>query len=330
MTETRGGRLQSLSLDAKGPGGEALSIDFAWFGAENPRRVLIHSSGLHGVEGFAGSAIQLQLLDNMPVVSEDTAVVLVHVLNPYGMSWMRRFNENNVDLNRNFMAPDQNYEGAPPLYSKLDPLLNPRTPPSSDLFYIRAASLIPRYGMRALKEAVVGGQYEFPKGLFFGGTGLEPGPRKYRHFLADRLKTADHVISIDVHTGIGAYGDDILMVQPKDYAFLRRLLGKRITPPTEGDSYRVRGSMDSVFAMALGKAEVFSITQEFGTYNPVRVLQALREENRWHHFGTGSIDHPAKQTLKRTFFPEDLSWQKRVLKRGRELVNDNVGILSSK
>src|SRR5262249_58709508 len=149
-------------------------------------------------------------------------------------------------------------------------------------------------------------------------------------FLADRLNTAERVISIDVHTGIGKYGEDILMVQPKDYAPLRPLLGKRVTPPTEGDSYRVRGSMDSVFAMALPNAQVFSITQEFGTYNPVRVLQALREENRWHHFGSGSLDHPAKQTLKHTFFPHDASWQARVLKRGQELINAASEILGAK
>lgn len=33
---------------------------------------------------------------------------MVHVLNPYGMAWLRRVNENNVDLNRNFRAADDN------------------------------------------------------------------------------------------------------------------------------------------------------------------------------------------------------------------------------
>src|SRR5438477_12735844 len=107
-----GGRMETLPLDAKGPGGENLGIDIAWFGAENPRRVLLHSSGLHGVEGFAGSAIQLQLLNDVPTISEDTALIVVHVLNPYGMAWLRRSNENNVDLNRNFLV-DEPYAGAP-------------------------------------------------------------------------------------------------------------------------------------------------------------------------------------------------------------------------
>jgi|SRR4051812_46049557 hypothetical protein len=94
-------RLDSLTLAVKGPNGEDLTIDIGWFGSPKPRRVFVHSSGLHGVEAFAGSAIQLQWLkEGMPSVPDDAAIVLVHALNPYGMAWFRRFNENNVDLNR--------------------------------------------------------------------------------------------------------------------------------------------------------------------------------------------------------------------------------------
>jgi hypothetical protein len=50
---------EELPLSATGPKGELLAIDVAWLGPERPRAVLVHTSGLHGVEGFAGSAIQL-------------------------------------------------------------------------------------------------------------------------------------------------------------------------------------------------------------------------------------------------------------------------------
>src|SRR5262245_8050563 len=119
-----GARLERLPLAARGPGNEELGIDIAWFGARRPRRVLLHSSGLHGVEGFAGSAIQLQLLDDAPALAGDAALVVVHILNPYGMAWLRRVNENNVDLNRNFRG-DNSYAGAPATYAKLDGFLNP-------------------------------------------------------------------------------------------------------------------------------------------------------------------------------------------------------------
>ena len=100
-------------LDAKGPNGEDLSIDIGWFGSPQPRRAFVHSSGLHGVEGFAGSAIQLQWLTGNYQPPDDGAVVIVHVMNPFGMVWLRRVNENNVDLNYNFLAADEKYEGAP-------------------------------------------------------------------------------------------------------------------------------------------------------------------------------------------------------------------------
>lgn len=70
--------------------------------------MLFHSSGVHGVEGYAGSAVQNKILDffleTPNMIKDDVAIVIIHVVNPYGMSWWRRWNENNVDLNRNFLS----------------------------------------------------------------------------------------------------------------------------------------------------------------------------------------------------------------------------------
>src|SRR5258705_12025645 len=79
MATAAGGRLESLPIDAKGPKEELLTTDIAWFGARKPKRAILHSSGLHGVEGFAGSAIQLQLLNSLPALPDDTALIIVHV-----------------------------------------------------------------------------------------------------------------------------------------------------------------------------------------------------------------------------------------------------------
>jgi hypothetical protein len=325
MVTAAGGCQETIPLGAKGPNGEALGIDIAWFGSANPRRVLLHSSGLHGVEGFAGSAIQLQLLNDLPALPEHAALIVVHVLNPYGMSWLRRFNENNVDLNRNFLG-DKPYAGAPSTYSILDSFLNPQSPPATDFYTLRAGWLVLRYGMPALKMAVVGGQYEYPKGLFFGGKRLQEVGEKYQAFLAQRLPSVERLVVIDVHTGIGNYGEDILMVEPKDYSRLRPMFGERVASPDpeKSDSYSVRGALNTMFSRAIPKAEVFAITQEFGTYSPTKVLHALREENRWHHYGAGTLDHPTKQILKETFYPKDDTWRESVLNRGRELLKQGL------
>jgi len=330
MAAGAGGRLEVLPLDAKDPNGEALGIDIASFGAAAPRRVLVHSSGLHGVEGFAGSAIQLQFLDALPKLPEGCGIVLAHVLNPYGMAWLRRVNEHNVDLNRNFRI-DGSHSGAPPAYAKLDAFLNPRTPPAFDFFLLRAALLIQRYGMSALKQSVVGGQYEYPNGLFFGGKQSEQGPRVYEAFLRQRLATAEKAIVIDVHTGLGKFGEDLLLVDRQDYARLSKVFGNRVTAlePEDTVAYRIDGGLESMVFRAVTNTRPIFVGQEFGTYKPTTVVHALREENRWHHYGKGTLNHRTKGALKETFAPADESWRTVVLKRGRELLDQAIAELTN-
>ena len=60
---------------------------------------------------------------------KDHAVIFVHTINPYGMAWWRRFNENNVDLNRNFLTRNQKYSGVPEGYEHIREFINPESPP---------------------------------------------------------------------------------------------------------------------------------------------------------------------------------------------------------
>ena len=76
-------------------------IDVAVLAGVGPG-IVLHSSGVHGVEGFAGSAIQVALLRKLAAGEAGDSsgnaptVVLVHAVNPVGMAHYRRFNENNV------------------------------------------------------------------------------------------------------------------------------------------------------------------------------------------------------------------------------------------
>ena len=54
-----------ITLDCKGPNQENLCIDIATIGSIDSDNLLLYSSGIHGVEGFAGSAIQLSVLDQL-------------------------------------------------------------------------------------------------------------------------------------------------------------------------------------------------------------------------------------------------------------------------
>jgi hypothetical protein len=312
--------IHTLPLASPALDSQQLSIDIAWLGSSDPSRALIHSSGLHGVEGFAGSAIQLALLEHRPSIPPDGAILLVHALNPYGMAWLRRANENNVDLNRNFVTSDEQRTGASVLYRKLDCFLNPKSPPSADYFYARAAYYALRYGVRHLAQAIAMGQYEYPKGLFYGGNRLESGPTLYRSWLADKLASLNRGFAIDVHTGLGRSGQESLFLSSELIRtdVLAGKLGRELVSDATGSGagYEIQGGYAGCFDVLPDRAEMHVVTQEFGTFPAVQVLHALREENRWHHYGSGTTLHPAKRRLKEIFAPESRAWRDSVISQG--------------
>jgi uncharacterized protein DUF2817 len=317
-----GAQCQVLPLSAAGAGGEALSIDIACVGSRQPRRALVYTSGLHGVEAYAGAAIQLALLESLPELAPDDALIVVHVLNPYGMAWLRRTNENNVDLNRNFLADTDQRTGAHALYRKLEHFLNPRSAPGADAFLLRAAGYTLRFGFHPIKQAIAEGQYEFPRGLFYGGKDLEEGPRLYLAWLAAHCAGVEQLLALDVHTGLGPRGRDTLLVESAmsgtSCRMLEGVLGRPVIDPARGrsDAYMIRGGLGGALYRIFARASTLCILQEFGTYGPLRVLHALREENRCHFFGGALVSHPAKQRLRETLCPHSRAWRRQVVHQG--------------
>lgn len=311
-----------LPLSATGPHAEALSIDIAWLGAQQPRRLLLHTSGLHGVEAYAGSAIQLALLDAPPDIASDDALVLVHVLNPYGMCWLRRTNENNVDLNRNFLDDSEQWAGAHPIYREIEDFLNPRTPPSRDAFVLRAAGYALRFGFHKVKQAIAEGQYDFPRGLFYGGRQLEEGPQRYLAWLTSHCAGAEHLVALDVHTGLGPWAQDTLFIESggtrASCEEMQTALGRALTDPTRGKSvaYVVRGGLGNAMYRRFARARICCLVQEMGTFGPLQVLYALREENRSHFYGEALLSHPAKQRLREALCPNAPAWRREIVRRG--------------
>ncbi|MGV2340023.1 MAG UNVERIFIED_CONTAM: M14 family metallopeptidase [Planctomycetaceae bacterium] len=169
-----GWTLESYPVGLVGPDGNDLAFDVACTPGCDPEKVLVVSSGIHGVEGFFGSAVQIALLENWAARTPPSIkCVFLHGLNPFGFAWLRRFDENNADPNRNFLLPGESFTGSPEGYAGLDDFLNPRYPPSRwEPFTLKALLLIGRHGMPALRQAVAAGQHDFPRGLFFGGASL--------------------------------------------------------------------------------------------------------------------------------------------------------------
>ncbi len=313
---------------------DGLSIDWAWSGPAGARRVLLYTSGLHGVEGFGGGAAQLETLS----LGADVATMYVHALNPYGWANLRRVNENNVDLNRNFLLPGQAYDGAPPAYATLDGLLNPASPPGGlDTFWLSALWAIVTQGYGGVKNAVVSGQYDFAQGLFFGGKEMQRGPAATANLLLDRLSDRERVVHVDWHSALGAFGDRTLLLEGAVDAVaarrVRGVLGEGVRTWDASDSaaYTIRGGMTAFLLARLEGVRYDGLTCEFGTYPNLKVLAALRGENRQHHWGGGATPptHPTKRALVEAFAPASVDWRAAVLRHARDVHAGCIALLSA-
>lgn len=331
--EAAGLSLAEHPLGGVGPEGEALTLDTATRaprGGGAPALTIIISSGLHGVEGYFGSAVQLALLDRGLEPPPDVRLVFVHALNPHGFAWVRRVNEGNIDLNRNFLLPGEAYSGSPDGYAALDGLLNPAGPPSSmELFTAKALWHILRRGFGTLKSAVAGGQYDFPQGIFFGGGAPSDLVALFDAQLPEWVGGAPEVLHIDLHTGLGKPATYALIVdRPADHQrvpWLQARFGADVIQPwsEDGVSYAIRGGMGTWCQARMPEVTYDVLTAEFGTVPPLKVLRALRAENQAHHHcerGDPRLT-AAKATLKETFIPASAQWRQIVVERGLKIVD---------
>lgn len=322
-----GGVTEAHPIAATGPHGSELTVDVARFGPEDADRLLIVSSGLHGVEGFFGSAAQLAWVDGGfggrgPAAGE--AVLFLHGLDPYGFAWVRRWDEGNVDLNRNFLLDGEEYAGSPPVYREIDRLLNPRHGPKRLgrlSFTLRAYLAALVHGWAGLKQAVAQGQYEFPFGLFYGGHGPAPVHTIVATNLDRWVGRARTVVHVDFHTGLGRRGDHVLLVAPGQPAQaverLRRAFpGSRVeSNDPKGTAYETRGDLGVWCGRRLEGRDYAYLCAEFGTYPALHVLAALRAENQAHHWlppGHRARDG-VKLDLMEAFVPADSRWRNRTV-----------------
>jgi hypothetical protein len=327
---------EQIPVKPAGPAREELTTDMAVLNHGGTKSTLLVSSGLHGCEGLFGSAVQLAALERWARVPppDGVRVVLVHALNPYGFSWMRRTNEDNVDLNRNFLLPGEKYEGAAPLYRDLDPLLNPpRLPARWEPFRLKAYLFIARHGLHALMQAIAEGQYEFPKGLFYGGSGPSETMRMLQEHLPHWLEGSERVMHLDLHTGLGRWGAYKLLT---DYplgdraARLRGHFGDAVEESaSQQTAYRTRGSFGQWCLAMFPDKDYTYFCAEFGTYAPLQVLAGLRAENQTHHWGKPETPttRRAREHLRELLNPASPAWRQQVLGNAMTLIGQAVQAL---
>jgi hypothetical protein len=317
-----------------------LTIDVAILGADADPALVV-SSGVHGVEGFFGSAVQLALLERLAAghASPKLRYVLLHGVNPYGFEHLRRVNEDNVDVNRNFAMDSSGYAGAPHGYASLDGFLNPpRAPARFEPFRLKALWHIRRMGLQAIKESVAGGQYEFPRGLFYGGKEPCASTRVVQNHCDAWLAASQRILHIDLHTGLGGFAKPRLLLNdaadsPHYTWYAHTFSANRIEPlaQSRGTAYQVSGMFGLWMQRHFGRRDYRFVGAEFGTYDVIRVLAALRAENRAHHYCAAdkAAYARAKRELRECFCPASPAWQRQAVGAALRIVDQGVQTLAA-
>ncbi|MDE0063003.1 MAG: DUF2817 domain-containing protein [Gammaproteobacteria bacterium] len=330
------GKVQTYPLPGAGPGGEPLATDVTRFGGLGASRVLFLVTGVHGVEGYCGAGALIAWLhgDGANRLPGDVAVVVVNLINPYGAAWLRRVNENNVDINRNFVDHGKGYRANPEYEALHDALLlgvlEPERIEAADQ---RVADFRGEQGDAAYMRAF-GGQHSHPRGVLFGGREPEWSQRLIQKLWQEHAGAASHAALIDFHSGMGPYGygmpiapyrpDDAAFERARDWygdAVISMYALDKADADTDGDAL-TGGAMIDAFAAELPGTVTTAIALEFGTYPFDDCIPAMRADAWLHEFG--QPDSPLGRQIARDwlekFFPNDEDWQYMVRWRSRQVI----------
>ena len=316
-----GAALESITHPDRGPDGGELATDVAWIGPRDADAVLVTISATHGVEGFCGSGAQVDWLrrEEHRRLPDGIAALIIHAINPYGFAWLRRVTNENVDLNRNwvdFNSP----RPANPGYDALADVICPGAwTEASQASSGEALSAYARqHGFMALQQALSGGQYTHPLGVFFGGDQPTWSRRVQTGIFERYLRGASRIAIIDYHTGLGpwGHGEQIVVDHPQSERFGRAAswYGGAITSPFAGGdstSAEIAGDGLSFAQSFLSHAEVTGMALEFGTKPTMDVLNALRADAWLHAYGDplSAEGQVIKAEVRDAFFGDADDWK---------------------
>ncbi|MGX1350517.1 hypothetical protein AB7M49_004093 [Bradyrhizobium elkanii] len=323
-------KARAYPCSIKGPSGEALFTDAAYFGRPDAKKLLVLVSGTHGPEGYCGSAAQLTFLhakfhEGLP---SSTAVLCIHALNCYGFAWDRRVTAEGCDLNRNFVDFSEPLP-ANPDYEELHQHLVPADTSQEGLR--RADAAIAAYGSahgaQKLREAWTSGQYTRPGGRGYGGKEPTEARRTLERIAMDFDVTArDQVVIIDYHTGLGPYGyGELQCEQPSGldgYERAVKIFGPSVTSPEVGNSsgVNISGCQDAFWERALGDRHTY-IALEFGTFAPNDVrAQNIGRNEAWLFLHrpedvNSELGRKIRNASKLYFYPQSPDWEEMILWR---------------
>jgi hypothetical protein len=313
--------IESFPHPLKGIAGEDLYTDVAWIGPRDAKAVLVTVSGTHGIEGYYGSGCQIGWLSEgyATKLPSNTAMLTIHGSNPYGFSWGRRVNEDNMDINRNFIDFDAKSPPSNPAYAEVHDWLVPQQWNDSTAAEIqkKIADYYARVGARAATAAIVGGQHSHADGIFYGGVQACWSHKTIKAIAAKYLNTAKRICVLDYHTGLGPFGySEMICRHPvdSDSLHLARLwFGDAVTSPAMGqsDSPVIEGNLRMGIARFCGQATVVASAIEVGTLSSEEVRLSVIADN-WLHL-RGDVFSPLgkqiKAQIRAAFYPDNDEWR---------------------
>jgi len=305
-----------------------LYTDAVLLGNSQADQTLVLISGTHGVEGYAGSAIQRFLLQYLQsdttVIAADWNILMLHALNPWGMQYARRCDQHGIDLNRNFI----DFSAVPVIDDDYLQVLEAFLMTDLEARRQQLMSLSQQWGQNRFDRLLSGGQYEYDWAPFYGGRGPAFAQRVLDEIIDAWKLQQKRLVVIDLHSGLGPWGhgelisDHPLSSRANDEA--QKLFGHAVAVTDAGESCSVSksGLMDYRWHQLMQQRGCF-LTLEFGTLGTQNLFDVLIDDHRLHHQTsvTDADQLQQRRAMLEHFCPDDRLWQQSVLFRAWQVVS---------
>ena len=326
-----GARVTSYPRDGlSGEAGEPLATDVACLGPEASARAAIVICGTHGSEAFSASAILTRWLQSRDGNAQGVRLVLVHAINPWAFSRRTRTDENNVDINRNFLAADVGPASENPAYDAVVHLLHadPSNAAGALELHRTYRAYFEAHGW-ALEGEIWQGQWHRPEGLMYGGQAPSWSNVTFRRILREHLSRATTIGFLDWHTGIGQFGEIVHLIFDAPEGMEHRaaagwwgLAAKEDGAFKTGAKPKYRGLLCQAIRQERPDARIAGGVIEFGTADDYQIFRGDLID-RWLRFE--GRDHPDARALRDAHVdiccPRDISWRRLVETRGPTLMD---------
>lgn len=329
-----GGRLESATVPGTGARGEELTIDWAVIGPTGAPDTLLSISGVHGAEGHAGSAAQRAFATALDPhdLGDACNVVMIHTLNPWGVSRGHRTDADNVDLSRNFGDFD-----APtrpnPHYARVHATVCPDRWDDEVPRRVGALfqSLTAELGAAAALTAFTGGQYSHPDGIGFGGVRPSPSHQAFKHIVETELSACRRMAYLEWHTGFGEYGRPLVVALDAPGSAARDRMARWWADQglqgedeafDSGETPDWSGLLLPGLRRLAPHIDIVGAPIEFGTVSNLQAFEATMID-RWLRLGhepkDADLRFALRAKLRAAFDPADPAWRERVVETGRSL-----------